>query len=45
MVGVDSAAQLEEIVEAAKGPVYVAPDDFASDDLDLINPSQWEIDG
>lgn len=41
LVGVDSANHLAEIIAAARAPGPAAPDDLASDDRDLINPSHW----
>jgi hypothetical protein len=42
IVGVDSASQLSEILQAAKN-VNEGPDSsfMRSTDLDLINPSNW----
>ncbi len=41
VVGVDGLAQLKEIVAASMGSAFGAPDDLASEDLDLINPARW----
>ncbi len=41
VVGVDGLAQLKEIVDASKGSAFGAPDDLASEELDLINPARW----
>ena len=43
VVGVDSVAQLEEILDAA-GPGCIAPpDELHSDDLALLEPSRWKL--
>ncbi len=41
VVGVDGLAQLKEIVAASMGGAFDAPDDLASEELDLINPARW----
>ncbi len=43
VVGVDTAEQLGEILAVGDRPIAPAPDTLASDDLDLINPSQWDV--
>jgi len=43
VVGVDSLVQLREILSACDGALPVLPDDLASDDLALINPSHWQL--
>jgi aryl-alcohol dehydrogenase-like predicted oxidoreductase len=42
VVGVDSVAQLEEILAAA-APALLPPDNFISEDRDLIEPSRWKL--
>ena len=41
VVGVDSAAQLAGILDAARRPHAIPPNALASDDPDLIDPSRW----
>lgn len=41
VVGVDSARQLEEIVQAASGELPEIPSTLRSSDPDLLNPSRW----
>jgi aryl-alcohol dehydrogenase-like predicted oxidoreductase len=42
VIGVDSLAQLDQIIHAADGPVTGdVPAELASSDPDLINPSRW----
>lgn len=41
VVGVDSAQQLEEIVQAASGELPEIPSTLRSSDPDLLNPSRW----
>jgi len=41
VVGVDGLAQLEEIVETASGDLLAAPQELATDDVNLIDPSRW----
>jgi hypothetical protein len=41
VLGVDSAAQLREVLSLAKLGGAVAPSELASDDIDLINPACW----
>ena len=43
VVGVDTAAQLEEILAVGDLQMAPPPDTLASDDLDLINPSRWDL--
>ncbi len=43
VVGVDTAEQLGEILAVGDRQVAPAPDTLASDDLDLINPSRWDL--
>ena len=42
IVGVDSSDQMEEILSAFGSEPTVAPDDIQTDDLDLIDPRQWQ---
>lgn len=41
VVGVDSAQQLEEIVQATSGGLPEIPSTLRSSDPDLLNPSRW----
>ncbi len=41
VVGVDSLAQFEEILAAARTPSVCPPSTLMSSDLDLIDPSRW----
>ena len=41
IVGVDTARQLREIVEATGGSIPVLPGTLQVQDCDLINPSRW----
>lgn len=41
VVGVDSVQQLQQILASADGRTIVPPDNLASHDLDLVNPSRW----
>jgi len=41
VVGIDSCAQLKEILESISGEFPEPPDDLQSDDLTLINPFNW----
>lgn len=43
IVGIDSLAQFKEILAAAEGPLPAIPDEICSTDLDLVNPSQWQL--
>jgi aryl-alcohol dehydrogenase-like predicted oxidoreductase len=43
IVGVDSLVQLKEILQGAKGPAPEIPDEFRTNDQDLINPAKWDI--
>ena len=43
VVGVDSAEHLEEILTIGDIAVAPAPDTLASEELDLIDPSRWEL--
>jgi aryl-alcohol dehydrogenase-like predicted oxidoreductase len=41
IVGVDSAAQLAEIVRASEGPSLSVPPELATTDPSLLNPARW----
>ncbi|MDF2384374.1 aldo/keto reductase [Nostoc ellipsosporum NOK] len=41
VVGVETATQLREIVEAAEGDLPPLPANLATDDLDLLLPGRW----
>jgi aryl-alcohol dehydrogenase-like predicted oxidoreductase len=41
IVGVDSAEQWEEVLAASVASTTLPPEDFASEDPDLIEPSRW----
>jgi hypothetical protein len=43
IVGVDSTQQLHEIVQASQVVMPPVPDDLLSDDLELIEPSRWNL--
>ena len=43
VVGVDSVEQLEEILVASVASAPSPPEDFASEDADLIEPSRWHL--
>ena len=43
VVGVDNAQHLDEILEAAQRRIRIAPANLASEDLALVDPSQWKI--
>jgi aryl-alcohol dehydrogenase-like predicted oxidoreductase len=43
VVGVDSGAQLDEILAATNAEVAVPPDDLCSRDRALIEPSRWKL--
>jgi aryl-alcohol dehydrogenase-like predicted oxidoreductase len=43
VVGVDSVAQLREIIHAAAGSSPRIPDDLRSTDAELVNPSRWGL--
>ncbi|OFZ97446.1 MAG: hypothetical protein A3H35_11875 [Betaproteobacteria bacterium RIFCSPLOWO2_02_FULL_62_17] len=42
VVGVDSLAQLEEILRAAEGPAPDLPEALHTNEIDLIDPARWE---
>ena len=41
VVGVDSMAHLQEIIDSASATTSVPPDDLICADVDLLNPSRW----
>jgi aryl-alcohol dehydrogenase-like predicted oxidoreductase len=41
VVGVDTLAQLREVLESVDGDFPLAPPSLACDDVDLIEPSRW----
>ena len=41
VIGVDSNSQLKEIISAANGKLPEIPNDLFSDDIDLLNPANW----
>ncbi|MFA6051875.1 MAG: aldo/keto reductase [Methylobacter sp.] len=41
IIGVDNQNQLIEIIHAAEGSALHVPEEFKTDDLDLINPACW----
>lgn len=41
VVGIDSAKQLNEILQASQGDCPLVPADLASSDIKLLNPSFW----
>jgi aryl-alcohol dehydrogenase-like predicted oxidoreductase len=43
VVGVDSLAQLDEILVAARARAVLPADDLYSEDRDLIDPSRWKL--
>jgi len=43
IVGVDNLKHLREVLSAAEGEVPGVPPELICDDLDLINPSKWNI--
>jgi aryl-alcohol dehydrogenase-like predicted oxidoreductase len=43
VVGVDSLAQLQEIVAMITDKLLPPPDDLSCEDTHLINPSQWKL--
>lgn len=43
VVGVDGAAQLDEILAAADAPYSAPPPGLSTDDLELINPARWKL--
>lgn len=43
LVGVENKNQLLEIIDVMQNPAVVIPDEFQSNDLDLINPANWSL--
>jgi aryl-alcohol dehydrogenase-like predicted oxidoreductase len=43
LVGVENKNQLLEIINGVQKTALKIPDEFISDDIDLINPSKWPI--
>jgi aryl-alcohol dehydrogenase-like predicted oxidoreductase len=43
VVGVDSIAQLQEILDAARAPAPTPPADLFSDERELLEPSRWMV--
>jgi len=43
IVGVDSLKQLQDIITSFEGPAIDPPIVLMSEDIDLINPSRWEL--
>ena len=41
VIGVDSTLQLQEIISAAKGNLPLIPSELFSNDVNLLNPSNW----
>lgn len=41
LVGVETKKQLMEIIQIMQGKTLQIPEEFSSNDLDLINPSNW----
>jgi len=41
LVGVDNVDQLKEIVTASSGVLPNIPDEMFTNDIDLLNPSNW----
>jgi aryl-alcohol dehydrogenase-like predicted oxidoreductase len=41
VVGVDNKCQLEEIILASKGKLPQIPNELSTNDVDLLNPSNW----
>jgi aryl-alcohol dehydrogenase-like predicted oxidoreductase len=41
VIGVDSTSQLKEIISAANGTLPEIPSDIFSDDVNLLNPANW----
>jgi hypothetical protein len=42
LVGIDTAHQLTEIVQATSGSLPTIPDELYTDDALLLNPSNWD---
>jgi aryl-alcohol dehydrogenase-like predicted oxidoreductase len=43
IVGVDTSLQLQEILSAVEIDIPSIPDDLKSDDVQLLNPSNWKV--
>jgi aryl-alcohol dehydrogenase-like predicted oxidoreductase len=43
VVGIDSVQHLQEIVACAGMPSAMPPNELASEDADLVNPSRWRL--
>jgi aryl-alcohol dehydrogenase-like predicted oxidoreductase len=43
LIGIDSRAQLEEILSAVGADIPSIPDDLKSEDVLLLNPSNWKV--
>ncbi|MFM9879527.1 MAG: aldo/keto reductase [Burkholderiaceae bacterium] len=43
VVGIDSLAQLQQILAAAPGDVPAVPPELATNDADLLNPALWTL--
>jgi aryl-alcohol dehydrogenase-like predicted oxidoreductase len=43
VIGVDGLDQLQEIITAVNVPTTIPPNTLICDDLDLINPSRWDM--
>lgn len=43
VIGVDTLDQLKEIIACVKNPIEIPPKTLMSEDLDLINPSHWNV--
>jgi len=41
VIGLDSLAQLKEILQASEGLMPAIPEDVQTNDLDLLNPARW----
>jgi len=43
LVGVNSKKHLQDILQASDGIIPVIPEDLYSDDVDLLNPMNWNV--
>jgi aryl-alcohol dehydrogenase-like predicted oxidoreductase len=43
LVGVDTQEQLQEIIESSEGALPVLPKELFTNDVNLLNPSNWKI--
>jgi len=43
VIGIDSLKQLEEILTSTKEQTVLAPESLMRDDVDLVDPSKWDI--